>query len=324
MNKIIEFLKQSNRYKHLIGGLLVGILAFTPWTALYAAAVAASCLELKDKLKAWFPFLAPLRRFLQVKWFYLRMRLDGNRYARGTAAPLPEEVFSAGTLLLNENSGHDMAYQRNKVDNLKLAAATVDGIVIRPGETFSFWQLVRHADKEGLCLINGEIVPVEGGGLCQLSNLLFWLFLHTPLTIVERHAHAVESFPLPPSDIPDGTDATVNEGWLDLKVRNDTPATYQIVLWFDDDNLNGAVRADREEGTRYEIVGEHLVYTRENGKLYQSCDIRRQGYDPRTGEMVSDALLYHNRCRIGYDLPPGIPVEDLDTDNTASDRKADI
>ena len=51
MNKIIEFLKQSNRYKHLIGGLLVGILAFTPWTALYAAAVAACCLELKDKLK---------------------------------------------------------------------------------------------------------------------------------------------------------------------------------------------------------------------------------------------------------------------------------
>ena len=53
MNKIIEFLKQSNRYKHLIGGLLVGILAFTPWTALYAAAVAASCLELKDKLRDW-------------------------------------------------------------------------------------------------------------------------------------------------------------------------------------------------------------------------------------------------------------------------------
>ena len=219
--------------------------------------------QLKNKLKTWFPFLSSLRRFLQVKWFYLRMRLDGNRYARQTAEPLPAEVFTAGTLLLNENSGHDMIYQRNKVDNLKLAAATVDGIVIRPGEVFSFWQLVRHADdkepyKEGLCLVNGEIVPVEGGGLCQLSNLLFWLFLHTPLTILERHAHAVESFPLPPSDIPDGTDATVNEGWLDLKVRNDTPATYQIVLWFDDDNLNGAVRADREEAVRYEIVGRDL------------------------------------------------------------------
>ena len=54
MNKIIEFLKQSNRCKHLIGGLLVGLLAFSPWTALYAATVAASCLELKDKLKGGF------------------------------------------------------------------------------------------------------------------------------------------------------------------------------------------------------------------------------------------------------------------------------
>ena len=51
MNKIISFLKESDRYKHLIGGFVVGLLALTPWTAIYAAAVAASCLELKDKLK---------------------------------------------------------------------------------------------------------------------------------------------------------------------------------------------------------------------------------------------------------------------------------
>ena len=51
MNKIIAFLKQSNRYKHLIGGLLVGFAALNPWTALYSSVIAASCLELKDKLK---------------------------------------------------------------------------------------------------------------------------------------------------------------------------------------------------------------------------------------------------------------------------------
>lgn len=50
MNKFISFLKQSNRYKHLIGGFLVGICALSPWNALYSAAVAASCLELKDVL----------------------------------------------------------------------------------------------------------------------------------------------------------------------------------------------------------------------------------------------------------------------------------
>ena len=50
MNKIISFLKKSNRYKHLIGGLLVGLCALSPWAAIYSAIIAASCLELKDKL----------------------------------------------------------------------------------------------------------------------------------------------------------------------------------------------------------------------------------------------------------------------------------
>ena len=49
--QFIEFLKQSNRYKNLIGGLLVGFAALNPWTALYSSIIAASCLELKDKLK---------------------------------------------------------------------------------------------------------------------------------------------------------------------------------------------------------------------------------------------------------------------------------
>lgn len=50
MDKILLFLKTSNRYKHLIGGLLVGLFALGAIPAIYASIVAASCLELKDKL----------------------------------------------------------------------------------------------------------------------------------------------------------------------------------------------------------------------------------------------------------------------------------
>ena len=50
MKKILNFLKNSNRYKHLIGGFAVGLCALDLWTAIYATIVAASCLELKDKL----------------------------------------------------------------------------------------------------------------------------------------------------------------------------------------------------------------------------------------------------------------------------------
>lgn len=129
------------------------------------------------------------------------MKFDGNRYAKKTSEKLlPNTVFETSSLMLNENSGFDMKYQINKVHNLKLAAKTINKVIIEPKETFSFWQLVRWADqhekyKDGLNLVNGKIVGSYGGGLCQLSNMLFWLFLHTPLTIVERHGHAVESFP---------------------------------------------------------------------------------------------------------------------------------
>lgn len=51
MDKIIDFLKQSSRYKHLIGGFIVGLCALSPYGAVYSAVVEASCLELKDKLR---------------------------------------------------------------------------------------------------------------------------------------------------------------------------------------------------------------------------------------------------------------------------------
>lgn len=50
MNRIISFLKESNRWKHLAGGFVVGLCAYSAFGAVYSTAVAASCLELKDKL----------------------------------------------------------------------------------------------------------------------------------------------------------------------------------------------------------------------------------------------------------------------------------
>lgn len=50
MNKFFKFFAASNRYKHLIGGFIVAALAGSFYAAVYAAVVAASCLELKDRL----------------------------------------------------------------------------------------------------------------------------------------------------------------------------------------------------------------------------------------------------------------------------------
>lgn len=64
MNKLLQFLKTSNRYKHLIGGFCVGLFALGAFSALYSSAVAATCLELKDKLHGcpwdWIDWLATI------------------------------------------------------------------------------------------------------------------------------------------------------------------------------------------------------------------------------------------------------------------------
>ena len=268
----------------------------------------------RKRLTQVFPFLLPLRRWQRKQLFYLKMALDRNCYAKSHCAGLlPHTVFESGASMVNEHSGFPIEYQYNKVHNLRLAARPLNHLIIRPGETFSFCRCTRHADREtpykdGLVLQNGEITGAYGGGLCQLSNLLFWMFLHTPLTIVERHGHGVKDFPEPPSDAPAGVDATVAEGWLDLRVRNDTTASFQIAVAFEEGRIIGRVLTDREPGPTYQVIGEGLRYTREGDAVFEEVDILRCTVDKATGLFLSAERLYRNRCRIGYPLPAGTPI----------------
>lgn len=269
----------------------------------------------RKRLTQIFPFLLPLRKWERKHFFYLQMKLDENKYATQVSDELlPHTVFETSSLMLNENSGFDMGFQINKVHNLKLAAKTVNKVIIEPKETFSFWQLVRWADrkekyKDGLNLVNGKIIGSYGGGLCQLSNMLFWLFLHTPLTVVERHAHAVESFPSTTEDLPCGTDATINEGWLDLKVRNDTDKVFQIEISFDDRFMYGRVLSESPMDKEYLVFNSDVSYIKRNGRVYQIASVCRSEVDKKTGS-ITEKELYINQCEIGYELPNDIKIDE--------------
>lgn len=254
-----------------------------------------------------FPFLLPLRLWQRKKLYYMKMRFDENRYAQDVAPRYANTLIEDKSLLINENTGASLEYQYNKVHNLRLAARTVNRIVIRPGETFSLWWLVRCADrktpyKDGLCVHNGRLTHVYGGGLCQLSNQLFWLFLHTPLTIVERHKHKIKEFPNPSPDDPCGVDATILEGWLDLRARNDTQENLQILLSMDEEYFSGAILTERPIRRRYDIVNRNLKYYAEAGKQYESVEVVRRTLDAVTGEVLKEEALYTNVTEIGYAL----------------------
>lgn len=263
-----------------------------------------------------FPFLIPIRRFQRNCFFYLGMRLDKNIYAKDKIDNLlPHEVFNTKITLINENTGHDIKYQNNKVFNVKLASNTINKVLIKPGETFSFWQLVRTAEKnekykDGLCLTNGKIIAKHGGGLCLISDLLFLLFLHSPLTIIERHDHASKDFPSSDNSL-EGVDATITEGWLDLKVKNETDDTFQIVLNFDEKYEYACLLSKNKPTCYYKIINRNLRYYRKSGNIYQVVDVIKQKFDTKTNNIVSEEKLYTNTLKILYKLPETVVVEEV-------------
>lgn len=263
-----------------------------------------------------FPFLLPLRITQKKACFYTKMLLDQNRYARLKATePLPVCIYKSETWLINEQTGFDTKYQENKVFNLKLAAEPLNNLLIRPGETFSFWQLVRLAEKAGiykeaLAAQDGKLVTVTGGGLCHLSNFLFWMFLHTPLTVTERHPHMVKYFPSADEGEPDGVDAAVNEGWLDLKVQNRTDTTFQLSLRFEETYLCGSILADKDSGLSYHIISGDRMYYKSDGKIYERVSVFRHTVDSKTRQFQSKSRLYTDTVEIKHPLPQEITVLD--------------
>jgi vancomycin resistance protein VanW len=270
----------------------------------------------RKRVTQLFPFLLPVRVMQRKMWFYAGMRLDGHRYAETIdGKQLAHKLFEASCALYNVNTGFDMVYQENKVFNLKLAAKTLNGLLIRPGETFSFWRLVRYADqhtpyREGLKVTNGKLTTAPGGGMCQMSNLLFWMFLHTPLTIIERGGHDAKEFPEPNSDEIKGVDATISEGWIDLKAQNDTDCTYQIFVAFDDENIIGTVLVNKRPKTLYEITNGSTEYLRESDGVYEYVKVERTEIDADTGEKREGNALYTNKCKICYALPGNIKIKE--------------
>lgn len=154
----------------------------------------------------------------QRKLRWLSMRKHFARECSGE--DLAYQAFSHHTPLMRKLKDVDMQLQRNKVTNLRLACARLDGLLLRPGETMSYWYLIGKptAGKgylPGMILRNGGYLAATGGGLCQLSNLIYWMTLHTPLTVVERHRHGYDVFPDANRTQPFGSGATCFYPYLD-------------------------------------------------------------------------------------------------------------
>jgi vancomycin resistance protein VanW len=241
--------------------------------------------------------------------------LGGHRFARELLKTnLPFTCKKHQSLLRRKLGNTDPQLQENKIVNLKLAIRPIDGLLIKPGETFSFWKQVgkttaKKGYVEGLLLSQGEVRTGVGGGICQLANLLFWMALHTPLQVIERHHHQFDPFPDDHRVLPFGSGASVFYNYVDLRFFNPTQQTYQIRVWLTDKHLKGAIFSDREWPYAYHLEERNHAFLREKGKNYRRNEIWRLVIDKKTGNRVSEELLIRNFSEVRYELDDLAPAQ---------------
>lgn len=229
---------------------------------------------------------SPLRRKIGKEYFILKRKLKWifgkvSWSSNKTRDILPYQVFIHQSLLLKNLKDVDMYLQHNKTDNLKLAIAKIDGVLIKPGETLSLWKLVgrptrRKGYKVGMTLNNGQVETGIGGGLCQLGNLMFWMALHSPLSITERWRHSYDVFPDVNRKVPFGSGATLSYNYIDFQITNNTENTFQWKLNVGKKYLEGRLLSKNKITETYKVFErDHTFnqqwwggYTRHN-KIYR-------------------------------------------------------
>lgn len=253
-----------------------------------------------------------LRRYLGREYFIFKRKLlwlkKNRHYAKIRENPpqCSHSLIKHQSMLLRPLKDVDMYLQHNKVTNLRLAISHINGITIQPGEVFSIWKLIGRPSKnrgylEGLALHNGKVAKDIGGGLCQLGNLLYWMALHSDLSVTERWRHSFDVFPDINRTIPFACGATLAYNYVDLQLANHTHNTYRINLWLDEEYLNGELLCNHPITSKFEVVEtDHLItqqtwggYTRHNKIWKHKTDIESSF---TSQELVSEnhAIMMYN------------------------------
>ena len=161
------------------------------------------------------------------------LKEDKEEYVIKLEITKPEILTSdlgaeAFTDLLSSYSTKYNELNAPRTTNVKLATDKINGVIVMPGETFSYNKTLGKRTaaagyKEADGYAGGRVVPMRGGGICQVSSTLYDAVVYANLEIVERHNHMFVT-----GYAGAGKDATVSYGTLDFKFKNNR--NYPIVI----------------------------------------------------------------------------------------------
>lgn len=243
-----------------------------------------------------------LRRIQRYRKWYFNNNIFASKVEKDL---LPKRIKKHQSILIRKLGDSDKQLQINKVVNLKIAAKKIDKIIIHPGETFSFCKLVGKPTSKkgyvmGMELSMGKARPGIGGGICQIANMLHWLILHSPLTVIEKSNHSFDPFPDEGRTLPFGSGAAIFYNYVDFQFKNDTQQIFQIHLQVTDTHLEGELRSLQELKHSYHIFEKNHRFIKIENEYFRENEIWRDTIDKRTGQKISSDLMKKNFAKVTY------------------------
>lgn len=229
------------------------------------------------------------------------IRGDGSIMLPLTEAPkrIPDAELDKITDVVAEFSTRFPAGEHNRNANLALASGKLDGMILMPGEVFSFNQSVgKRTMDEGYrlapVLANGRHDTGIGGGICQVSTTLYNAVALSNLEIVQRNNHSMAS-----TYVSIGRDATVSWPNLDLKFRNNTDGPIAISRTYVPGKLTFRILGKKVPGqeVKLEAVGHQswargLVYEHDPSLPFGKQKVVEKG--SRGHKVTVYRLIYQN------------------------------
>jgi len=168
--------------------------------------------------------LLPPNIRIQLRIFYILLKdLLSRRFflfvkKSNPTTELPSQLSLSQPIRKND-------FSENKKHNLRLAIQFLQNKIVEPNQILSFWHLIpkpiaKNGFKKGRNLLNNQLDIDFGGGICQLSGILYHLALQAGLEIEERHPHSLDIYTEESRYTPLGSDATVVYGYKDLRIKN--------------------------------------------------------------------------------------------------------
>ncbi|MCX6781285.1 MAG: VanW family protein [Candidatus Magasanikbacteria bacterium] len=209
------------------------------------------------------------------------------------------------SVLVRKLGDSDINLQKEKITNLQRACEDLNGVIIDPGNIFSLWHTIGQPTHKkgyvnGMLLSNGKVVPGIGGGLCQLSNFLCWIFMHADTKIIERYHHSMDVFPDSGRVLPFGSGATCLYNFVDLKIKNTSAEPLQLKIWVTENHLKGQLVSPQSAEAKFSVFEAEHCFIKTPTKYFRYNEISRA--KKINGEEISREKLFTNFAPVLYPI----------------------